>query len=101
MDNILNFWLNGGILRGIEDRKQNEKNNKILRNEVGEYIIDSLNTFDEGYETAIKKSDGDWIIVQRYCNEEKMKEGHNKWCEFCKDNPKGAYSVQLDEYEEF
>lgn len=46
------------------------------------------------YETGIRKGDGNWIIVERYEDKEKAKEGHDKWIEFCKDNPSSAFSIQ-------
>ncbi len=77
MDNVLEkFFLNGGILRGIVEREQQEKNGDVLRNKINDYTVDSCNTFDEGYETAIWHKDNDMIIVERYLNKEEMQKGH-------------------------
>ena len=102
MDNVIeNFWFNGGAIRGKATRKNLEDNNKVLRHAINDYTIDSCWTFDEGYETAIWYKDHKMIIVERYNDEEEMKKGHKKWCEFVKNNPKEVYSVQLDEICEF
>jgi hypothetical protein len=54
-----------------------------------------------GYETAIWKGKGDVIVVERYISKEEMAEGHKKWCDFCKENPKEVYSLDLDIMEQF
>lgn len=97
MDDIINnFFLNGGITRGIIERKKQENNGDVLHTNINNYTIDSCYTFDEGYETAIWKGNNSIIVVERYSNIEEMQKGHKKWCEFCKTNPKKAYSVQED-----
>ena len=102
MDNTLqNFWLNGGIPRGKAFRKEQKELGEVLRDEVNDYTIDSCNTFDEGYETAIWKGNNEMIIVERYPSKVEMHEGHKKWCDFCKTNPTEVYSVQLDEIIKF
>lgn len=98
MDNVIgNFWLNGGALRGMAEREKQENEGKTLRTNINDYTIDSCYTFDEGYETAIWYKDNDMVIVERYSNKEDMSKGHQKWCDFCKNNPKEVYSVQYDE----
>lgn len=91
------FFFNGGYERALLERRNQEKEDKVLRDTVNKYIIDSCYTFDAGYETAIMKNGGYWIIVERYNNYNEMKEKHQKWCEFCKTNPKSVYSVQTQE----
>ena len=50
MDNTFeNFWLNGGVDRGISERKKQEELGGVLRNKIQGYTIDSCDTFDEGY----------------------------------------------------
>lgn len=100
-DILLDFWLNGGIERGISERQELEQNGDVLRNNILNYTIDSCYTFDEGYETAIWKDSNPMIIVERYSTKEEMKKGHDKWCEFCKTKPTEVYSVQLDETKKF
>lgn len=68
---------------------------------VGDYEVDTCDTMDCGFETAIRKKEGDWIVVEYYRNMEEAKKGHDKWCEFCKGNPAKVYSVQIEEVEEF
>lgn len=94
MDDLLNFWLKGGEERAKIEREEQENLGKVLRTTVNDYTIDSCYTFDEGYETAIWYKDNDMVIVQRYGSEEDMKKGHQKWCNFCKNNPKRVFSVQ-------
>lgn len=77
------------------------KADKVGNDVIGDYTIDTCDTVDQGYETAIWKDDGDIIIVERYPNKMRAEIGHSKWCEFAKTNPKFVYSVQLDEFVNF
>ena len=77
------------------------KADKVGHDVIGDYTIDTCDTVDQGYETAMWKDDGDIIIVERYPNKMRAEIGHSKWCEFAKTNPKFVYSVQLDEYVNF
>lgn len=77
------------------------KADKVGNDIIGDYTIDTCDTMDQGYETAIWKDDGDIIIVERYPNKMRAEIGHSKWCEFAKTNPKFVYSVQLDEFVNF
>ena len=77
------------------------KADKVGNDIIGDYTIDTCDTVDQGYETAMWKDDGDIIIVERYPNKMRAEVGHSKWCEFAKTNPKFVYSVQLDEYVTF
>ena len=77
------------------------KADKVGNDIIGDYTIDTCDTMDQGYETAMWKNDGDIIIVERYPNKMRAEIGHSKWCEFAKRNPKFVYSVQLDEYVNF
>lgn len=77
------------------------KADKVGNDIIGDYTIDTCDTVDQGYETAMWKDDGDIIIVERYPNKMGAEIGHSKWCEFAKTNPKFVYSVQLDEYVNF
>ena len=77
------------------------KADKVSNDIIGDYTIDTCDTVDQGYETAMWKDDGDIIIVERYPNKMRAEIGHSKWCEFAKTNPKFVYSVQLDEYVNF
>lgn len=77
------------------------KADKVGNDIIGDYTIDTCDTMDQGYETAMWKDDGDIIIVERYPNKMRAEIGHSKWCEFAKTNPKFVYSVQVDEYVNF
>lgn len=77
------------------------KADKVGHDIIGNYTIDTSDTVDQGYETAMWKDDGDIIIVERYPNKMRAEIGHSKWCEFAKTNPKFVYSVQLDEFVNF
>ena len=77
------------------------KADKVGNDIIGDYTIDTCDTMDQGYETAMWKDDDDIIIVERYPNKMRAEIGHSKWCEFAKTNPKFVYSVQLDEYVNF
>ena len=77
------------------------KADKVGNDVIGDYTIDTCDTIDQGYETAIWKDNGDIIIVERYPNKMRAEIGHSKWCEFAKTNPKFVYSVQVDEYVNF
>ena len=77
------------------------KADKVGNDIIVDYTIDTCDTVDQGYETAMWKDDGDIIIVERYPNKMRAEIGHSKWCEFAKTNPKFVYSVQLDEYVNF
>ncbi len=60
------------------------------------YTIDTCDTVDFGWETAIWYKDNDMVIVERYEDKSNAEIGHKKWVEFCKTNPKSVWSVQLD-----
>lgn len=77
------------------------KADKVGHDVIGDYTIDTCDTIDQGYETAMWKDNGDIIIVERYPNKMRAEVGHSKWCEFAKTNPKFVYSVQLDEFVNF
>lgn len=77
------------------------KADKVGRNVIGDYTINTCDTVDQGYETAMWKGDGDIIIVERYPDKERAEAGHTKWCEFAKTNPEHVYSVQRDEHVNF
>lgn len=74
----------------------NNRNDIVGRDEVEDYTVDTCYTADAGYETAIMKDGGDWVIVARYSSYEAAEEGHKKWNEFCMTAPSSVYSVQLD-----
>ena len=77
------------------------KADKAGHDTVGDYTIDTCDTMDQGYETAMWKGDGDIIIVERYPDKARAEAGHTKWCEFAKTNPEHVYSVQMDQHVNF
>lgn len=73
------------------------KADKVGRDTVGSYTIDTCDTVDQGYETAMWKDAGNIIIVERYPDKERAEVGHQKWVAFAETNPEHVYSVQVDE----
>ena len=68
----------------------------------GDYEIDTCFCNDTNkYETGISKLENDWIIVEEYNTKDEASIGHKKWVEFTKAEPKKAYSIELEEWEEF
>lgn len=80
---------------------KNKRNDVVGTDEVGDYLVDTCYTADAGYETAIKKWGGEWIIVKRYASRKEAEECHKDWVEFCKAAPASVYSVQVDKRVEF
>ena len=69
---------------------------------INNYTIDTCFCNDTNkYETAIKKFDNAWVIVEEYDTKEQSQEGHKKWVEFAKTEPTKAYSIQFREDVEF
>ena len=54
---------------------------EVGRDNVCGFTIDTCWTNDEGFETAIEDSKGDWHVVERYKTQEESAEGHEKWIE--------------------
>ena len=73
----------------------------VGNDKVGRYTIDTCDTCDQGYETALQDEHEYLIIVERYPDRGSAKAGHKEWCKFCESNPEKAYSVQFDDYEYF
>lgn len=65
----------------IDDISKNS--NKLFRTEVYGLIISSVYTPDCGFETAIIDKNNIYV-VERYKNEQKLSEGHKKWCKKAK-----------------
>ena len=74
---------------------------KVGRSNVGLFTIDTCYTVDQGWETAVWKGNNPMIIVGRYATKEEAAQGHNDWCAVCANNPTSAWSVQIDDYENF
>lgn len=89
------------LMFGIFNTSGNE--DRVAHDVIEDYEIDTCYTVDQGYETAIWKTDNAWdmIIVQRYESKEDAIEGHALWIEYCKLNPLSAYSVQTEHAEIF
>jgi hypothetical protein len=89
------------ILKGILANLNGWKGDSIGSDKIDNYIIDTCETSDYGWKTAIRKTPlGDWVIVARYPNKEEAQAGHNTWCSFLKLNrPTHAYSVQTEKIE--
>lgn len=74
---------------------------KVGRDQVGAYTIDTCYTFDQGWETAVWKNSGKIVIVARYETKEEAQEGHEDWVAVCRFNPVSAWSVQCEAYINF
>lgn len=75
---------------------------KVGRDEVNDYTIDTCYTIDAGWETAVWYKHYPMIIVARYPDKELAEAGHKNWVETCTTNrPTYAYSVQTDRIESF
>ena len=75
---------------------------KVGRDEVNGYTIDTCYTIDQGWETAVWYEDYPMIIVARYPDKEMAAQGHQNWVETCTTNrPSYAFSVQTDRIESF
>ena len=89
------------LLEALLSMDEFELGDLVGIDQVGEYTVDTCDTIDQGYETAIQKNEGDWIIVQRYDNRESAETGHKVWCAMCAINPVKVFSIQTRQYEEF
>lgn len=63
----------------------------------GKYVVDTCNTMDVGWETAIWTYDNIIVIVEEYKNKEEAYEKHKFWVEFVKTKPRKVHSVQFNE----
>lgn len=77
------------------------KADKVGRDVIGDYTINTCDTVDQGYETAMWKDEGDIIIVERYPDRARAEEGHQEWVAFAETKPKAVYSVQVDAHVNF
>lgn len=57
--------------------------------------ISSCYTSDRGYETAIGYND-EWYPVERYADKDDCVQGHSKWTEWAKNNPKTIPYIKYD-----
>ena len=77
-----------------------DKAEKVGRDEVNGYTIDTCYTIDQGWETAVWYENYNMIIVARYETKEQAQQGHDAWVETCTTNcPTHAYSVQTERLE--
>ena len=75
------------------------KRGETIRDEVEGYIIDTVELSTVGYETAICKDDGDWVVVARYKDRERAVKGHKIWMIACAAKPNQVFSIQTGNYE--
>lgn len=95
MDNIYSTLF--GIFANDYDKVE-----KVGRDEVNNYTIDTCFTIDQGWETAVWYMDYPMIIVARYPDKDTAIKGHQTWVETCTTNcPTHAFSVQTDRFESF
>lgn len=74
--------------------KDSQNRSEALRHEQDEWIVDTVVPFDTGvWETGISQNSGhNWIIVEQYESKAEAKEGHEKWVNSMKKNPKQEHS---------
>ena len=72
------------------------KQDTVGSTKVGDYLIVTCWTVDQGYETAISKLNHDWVVVQRYATRDEAVRGHSDWMSACALEPDALWSVQLD-----
>lgn len=97
MFDFIDFMNNGGYIRGYLERKAQESTGKTITTKIDDYVIDSLYTFDNGFETAIKKGNSNWAVAESYKTREEMEKGHKKWCEICKNEaPTKLYDSYME-----
>lgn len=75
----------------------NNRNDVVGNDKIYDYTVDTCYTADAGYETAIMRDGGEWVIVARYSSRDEAEKGHKEWIESCKKLPTIVYSVQLNE----
>ena len=67
---------------------------------VGDYTIETYETLDHNWETAIHKDtmyiSGQWIVVARYKNRELAEMGHKIFAAICVIEPDGFYSIEIN-----
>lgn len=79
-----------------------EKAEKVGRDVVNNYTIDTCYTNDCGWETAVWYMDYPMVIVGRYPDKETAEQGHANWVDTCRtNNPTHAYSIQTGFIEPF
>lgn len=92
-------------LVGIGLNAGNYEERKVANDTIGDITIDTADTYDCGFETAIRRGDGDWVIVTRYRTKESAIRGHANWIDRVKDwidnneIPESVYSVQTEQFE--
>ncbi len=84
------------LMFGIMNNDYN-KADKVGRDTVSNYTIDTCDTMDQGYETAMWKDVDNIIIVERYPDRARAETGHKKWVAFAETKPESVCSVQTDE----
>ena len=92
------------FLQALEDVLSGEtplRGKVVGRHTIEDYTIDTCYTLDCGWETAVCKGEGNWIVVARYETKEQAQEGHEDWIYACGCFPAFAWSIQTERYEEF
>lgn len=69
-----------------------------LRDKVDDYIIDTCNTPDAGWETAIWKGNGKIVIVEHYSCKETAESRHQFWKFLCHYHPTRAFDDAICEW---
>ena len=72
----------------------NYEDRKVGKDEVNDFVISTVYTSDEGYETAIIDENGTHP-VERYSDIIEAKEGHQKWIKKAKEFKTGDEVIKL------
>lgn len=84
-------------LFGITEVWQRGRPPSLGRTAVNGFIVSTLNSYDQGHETAVlNNGDRQTYIIERYDSEEEALEGHNKWVKYFETNNK-VMEIDYDE----
>jgi hypothetical protein len=59
---------------------------RIARNRMCNYLISTIR-MGNSYETALRKENGPFVVVQQYTTIEDAKKYHTEWVKFCESMP--------------
>ena len=59
---------------------------RIARNRMCNYLISTIR-LGTSYETALRKENGPFVVVQQYTTEQEAQKYHKEWVQFCEKMP--------------
>lgn len=71
----------------IVDEIRKDKMRDEFTIDKNNFIVDTCNTYDCGWETAIQKNYENMVVVQEYPSKEEATKGHAIWVDKVKKNP--------------